>query len=181
MAPVACAMPFFHQALEAETAGRWPEALAAYEQSNAAGENQFDAYLNLAYLYWDISYDYGMETHFLQSTKLPHTAVADFDDRWRRVLAEAIARFPDEPEPYFWRGYFTQESAYDDRPDPFLLAMPERWPRFDLAYLYRYRHGLRGEPERAALPRLRLAFPAGQTLKMSCVENMLYFIERFGM
>lgn len=136
-------MNAFLTALQAETTGNLLLAITAYETALLAPQPLLAAFTNLAFLYWQLSDDYGVQTAFLQAHKLPDHAVDAYPAHWRRVLQHAQQCFPTEAEPRYWHTYFTEEETYATHPCPYLLTdLPAQWPTCLLPFLYRYQHGL---------------------------------------
>ena len=130
-------------ALQAEAAGNTAQAITWYEQAIRLPDPPLAAFTNLAFLYWFLSYDFGVQTAFLQAHPEAEAVLQRAATRWPELLVEAYQRFPHEPEPRYWQAYFTEEDTYADIPSPFLLVeMPAHWPTFLLPQLYRFQHGL---------------------------------------
>lgn len=132
-------MRAFLAALQAEAAGNLLQAITSYEEALQEPQAPMAAFINLAFLYWHLSQDYGAQTAFLKAHQLPEQAVILYTAQWGRVLEEARQRFPAEAEPRYWQAYFTEEATYADQPAPFLLAeLSAHWPTCLLPSLYRY-------------------------------------------
>jgi hypothetical protein len=116
-------MQAFLAALQAETAGNLLQAITLYEAVLSEPQAPLAAFTNLAFLYWEVSYDFGVQTAFLQAHALPHHAVEAYPAQWRRVLNLAQQRFPEAMEPHYWHAFFTEEETYATQlASPALLA-----------------------------------------------------------
>jgi hypothetical protein len=137
-------MQAFLTALQAEKDDNLLRAIALYEEALSEPPAPLAAFTNLAFLYWEVSYDFGVQTAFLQAHALPDHAVYAYPAQWRRVLQLAQQRFPEEVELDYWHAFFTEEETYSTQPAaPALLTnLPDQWSSSLLPYLYRYQHGL---------------------------------------
>lgn len=171
-------MQAFLAALQAETAGNLLQAIASYEEVLPEPQAPLAAFTNLAFLYWQLSYDYGVQTAFLQAHALPDHTIEAYPAQWRRVLQLAQQRFPAEAEPRYWHAYFTEEETYANQPAPYLLTdLPAQWPSCLLPFLYRYQHGL--ATDQAALTQLYHTVCGASTQKdrwiAHLIESLRYF------
>jgi hypothetical protein len=137
-------MQAFLAALQAEKDDHLLQAITLYEEALLAPQSPVAAFTNLAFLYWEISFDFGVQTAFLQAHALPDHAVEAYPAHWRRVLDLAQQRFPAAVELAYWHAFFTEEETYATHPaSPALLAdLPAQGSNCFLPYLYRYQHGL---------------------------------------
>lgn len=176
--PPAYSMQAFLAALQAETAGNLLQAIISYEEALLEPQTPLAAFTNLAFLYWDVGTDYGVQTAFLQAHALPDHVVYTYPAQWRRVLHLAQQRFPAEAEPRYWYAYFTEEETYADQPTPYLLIdLPAQWPNCLLPFLYRYQHGL--ATNQAALTQLYQIVRGAGTHKDRWIAHMIESLRRF--
>lgn len=93
-------MTLFQDAITKDIQREIVTAAKAYECciSNAA---PLDAYINLAFLYWQ-STEYGFNAAY----KLPLEFIHESGDRYLRILDLGMAAFPSSKELVFWNRYF---------------------------------------------------------------------------
>lgn len=91
----------YNEALRNDMEGNFREAIAQYEQALAIDSAPLDAYLNLAFLYWQCI-DFG----FLAYHSLDDIFVDSAAIRYKVILQEAEYRYPDSIEVRFWKLYF---------------------------------------------------------------------------
>lgn len=172
-------MQAYLAALQAETADNLLQAITSYEEALLEPRAPLAAFTNLAFLYWEVSYDFGVQTAFLQAHALPDHAVYTYPAQWRRVLQLAQQRFPEEVEPHYWHAFFTEEEAYSNQPSsPFLLAdLPAQWSSSFLPSLYRYQHGL--ATDQAALTQLYQTVQGASTHKDKWLAHLITSLRFF--
>lgn len=93
------------RAIALEAADRVVEAADLYEEILRGGRVRLDAYLNLAFLYWQ-STEFG----FMAALGLDDEFVARSEMRYKEILDECDRVFPGETETIFWRRYFPYAS-----------------------------------------------------------------------
>lgn len=165
-------------ALQAEATGNHYQAITWYEEAIRQPAPPLATFTNLAFLYWFISWDFGMETAFVQAHPGTEPLVLQYATRWPALLAEACQRFPDEPEPPYWQAYLTEEATYTNEPDPFLLVeLPARWPTCLLPELYCFQHGLAHNQQ--AIDQLYKLVCHGQTQKSSWLTHTIDSLRSF--
>jgi len=134
------------KAIELDVAGRIEDAAEQYERAIAERGVPIEAFLNLAFIYWQAT-DYG----FLTTHGLTPAFVERADTRCSEILEEAQDRYPDHLELVFWSRYFDYmtlgEPPLDD--GRFLEAMKRDRVEASLVYLF----PLRPTPE--CLPAVR--------------------------
>jgi tetratricopeptide (TPR) repeat protein len=171
-------MSAYQRALQAEAAGHIPQALTWYEQAILLPDAPLAAFTNLAFLYWLLSYDFGVQTAFVHAHADAEAVLQRAATRWPSLLTAACQRFAHEPEPRYWQAYFTEQDTYADLPDPFLLVeMPACWPTFLLPQLYRFQHGL--PCYQPAVDQLYEQVCHEQTHKSQWITNTVDSLRRF--
>lgn len=172
-------MHAFFAALQAETADNLLRAITLYEEALSEPQAPLAAFTNLAFLYWEVSYDIGVQTTFLQAHALPDHAVYAYPAQWRRVLDLAQQRFPEAVEPHYWHAFFTEEETYSTQPaSPFLLAdLPAQWSSCLLPNLYRYQHGLATDQD--ALTQLYQSVQGASTHKDKWLAHLIKSLRFF--
>lgn len=91
----------FAKAMELEKEDKVREAAEEYELHISEGNAKLEAYLNLAFLYWQ-STEYG----FSASLGLGKDFIDLAATRYKELLTDAKGRFPSESEIEFWERYF---------------------------------------------------------------------------
>jgi len=172
-------MQAFLAALQAETDDHLLRAITLYEEALSEPQAPLAAFTNLAFLYWEVSYDFGVQTAFLQTHALPDQAIYEYPAQWRRVLDLAQQRFPEEVELAYWHAFFTEEETYATHPaSPALLAdLPAQgssclWPN-----LYRYQHGLATDQD--ALTQLQQTVQGVSTHKDQWLAHLIKSLRFF--
>lgn len=94
-------MKYFNLGLEADIRGDFLSAIKYYEESISQNEKQVDTYLNLAIIYWEIGWDYGISSYHKINKDLIHVAA----ERYEVILEIAKKEFPNNIEVEFWRRY----------------------------------------------------------------------------
>lgn len=172
-------MQAFLAALQAEKDDNLLRAITLYEGALLETQAPLAAFTNLAFLYWEVSYDFGVQTAFLQAHALPDYAVYAYPAQWRRVLQLAQQRFPEEVEPHYWHAFFTEEETYANQPSlPALLTdLPAQSSSCLLPYLYRYQHGL--ATDQAALTQLYQTVRGASTHKDKWLAHLIKSLRFF--
>jgi hypothetical protein len=172
-------MQAFLAALQAEKDDNLLRAIALYEEALPEPHAPLAAFTNLAFLYWQLSYDFGIQTGFLQAHALPDHTVYEYPAQWRRVLELAQQRFPEEVELAYWHAFFTEEETYADQPaSPALLTdLPAQWSSCLLPNLYRYQHGLAAD--QAALTQLYQTVRGASTHKDQWLAHLIKSLRFF--
>ena len=103
-----------------------------------------DAYINLAFLYWQ-STEYGFNAHH----HLPLDFIQLAGERYSKILRQAEIRFPGTPEIEFWKRYFDYVSLGTD---PFIeececLVVQQNGSFVPYFYLYSMSGGRRFKDE----------------------------------
>jgi hypothetical protein len=172
-------MQAFLAALQAEKDDNLLRAITSYEETLSEPQAPLPAFTNLAFLYWELSDDFGVQTAFLQAHVLPDHAVYAYPAQWRRVLQLAQQRFPAEVEPHYWHAFFTEEETYSNQPSSaFLLAdLPAQWSSCLLPNLYRYQHGLATDQD--ALTQLYQTVQGASTHKDKWLAHLIKSLRFF--
>jgi hypothetical protein len=172
-------MQTFLAALQAEKDDHLLRAITLYEEVLPEPQAPLAAFTNLAFLYWEIGYDFGVQTAFLQTHALPDHVVDAYPAQWRRVLDLAQQRFPEEVELAYWHAFFTEEETYSNQPAaPALLAdLPAQWSNCLLPYLYCYQHGL--ATDQAALTQLYQTVQGASTHKDKWLAHLIQSLRFF--
>lgn len=164
-------MSELEKALALDEQGKVADAAQAYEEAIRTGNAPLDAFLGLAFVYWQCT-DFG----FNAAHHLDPAFVAKAGKRYREVLAEARARFGDLPELAFWRAYFDfvelGEPPDDDEMER-LLAMT------DAPALYLYQ-GARDARYLPSVERLLEAARRRPTIKNNYIRSVLESVLRSG-
>jgi hypothetical protein len=172
-------MQAFLAALQAETADNLLQAITSYEEALLEPQVPLAAFTNLAFLYWEVSYDFGVQTAFLQAHALPDHAVYAYPAQWRRVLQLAQQCFPEEVELAYWHAFFTEEETYSNQPaSPALLAdLPAQGLSCLWSNLYRYQHGLATDQD--ALTQLYQTVQGASTHKDKWLAHLITSLRFF--
>jgi hypothetical protein len=172
-------MQAFLAALQAEKDDHLLQAITWYEEALSAPQAPLAAFTNLAFLYWEVSYDFGVQTAFLQTHALPDHAVYAYPAQWRRVLDLAQQRFPEAVELAYWHAFFTEEETYATHPaSPALLAdLPAQGANCLWSNLYRYQHGLATDQD--ALTQLQQTVQGASTHKDQWLAHLIRSLRFF--
>lgn len=79
----------------------YEKALTYYEASIDKKENKMNAYINVAFIYWQSAYAFGWADYFKISSQIRKFGI----DKSSLIIDETIKLFPNNPEPSFWKRY----------------------------------------------------------------------------
>ena len=94
-------MKYFNQAIQKDIEQKYVKAIGLYEES-VQREETADAYINLAFIYWEVSAEFAFRDQF----KIPDKWLSIGSDRYGSLVDQAIILYPKNVELIFWKRYF---------------------------------------------------------------------------
>lgn len=95
-------------AIEKDINTQYNDAVIYYQESINKNELKVDAYINLAFLFWNF-HDFGFSTYYKISEKLAEFGFKEYST----ILKLGIKTFPNNVELQFWEKYFSH-ILFDD-------------------------------------------------------------------
>jgi len=102
-------MKYFNQALQKDINQEYVNAIELYEES-IKREETIDAFINLAFLYWQVSSEFAFRDQYGISDKW----LSIGSDRYNLLLNQSIILFSKNAEPIFWKKYFDHISLGEE-------------------------------------------------------------------
>ena len=102
-------MKYFERAIQKDISQDYIKSLELYEKSVQKEEN-IDAFINLSFLYWEISTEFAFRDQF----GIPDKWLSIGADRYDSLLDQAIMLYSKNAEPFFWKKYFDHISLGEE-------------------------------------------------------------------
>ncbi|OWW23515.1 hypothetical protein B4Q04_20160 [Zobellia sp. OII3] len=77
-------------------------------------DSSIEDYLNLILLYWNISFDYGLESYCITNDIFSSEEISDFPSKVDRLFSEASKTYPNNKELLFWQMYIEEQNSYSN-------------------------------------------------------------------
>lgn len=109
-----------------------------YSEKVASKRGSIDDYVSLILLYWDVYFDYGIQSYCVTNNIFTEKKIMEFDLEIQRLFEDSSVLFSDNSELVFWRMFIEEQKTFS--PEMYrndIIALLEK-PNFLLPYFYLY-------------------------------------------
>lgn len=75
-------------------------------------EHNHDDYINLILFYWNISFDYGLESYCITNDIFSKKEILDFPQKVEQLFHNISQEYPDSKELLFWKMYIEELNSF---------------------------------------------------------------------
>ncbi|WP_340077894.1 hypothetical protein [Leptobacterium sp. I13] len=86
--------------------------IETYENNISSKRGSIDDYINLILLYWNISFDYGIESYCITHNIFTKEDIQIFPSKSETLLNDSLKKYPKNKELLFWKMYIEELNSY---------------------------------------------------------------------
>ena len=83
-----------------------------YRDQSSLKENSLNNYVNLILFYWDISFDYGLESYCITKNVFSKEEILNFPKKVEGLFENAFKEYPTSKELLFWKMYIKEINSF---------------------------------------------------------------------
>jgi len=90
------------------------ESVDLYRNNISLKNHSVNDYINLILLFWNISFDYGIESFCITEKIFTENEISNFSTVVEKLFSSAFKEFPNNEELQFWKVYIDDLSTYSE-------------------------------------------------------------------